>query len=205
MKSRAVILLCCLLVAAAHAGDPMDVVKTNVDKILQILNDPAYVDQPQLQREKLTSVIKQKFDFEQMTALALGRYRRQLAEEDLKDVTELFTRLLKMTYLDRIQSYRKNAVTYGGERMIGERKAEVSTTIGIENDSIPLEYKLYQTGQGEWLVYDVKIENVSLVSNYRKQFREILFDGSVDDLISKLKEKIREREKQQEGGSEKTD
>ena len=205
MKMRFVIglLLGALVIqGAALAGEPMDVVRGTVDDILKLLADPDLEAKPQVQRERLRKVIRAKFDFEKMTELAVGRYRRKFSEDQLRELTDLFTQLLERTYLDRIQKYEENAVSFGSERMLGPRKAQVHTEVGVGQKTFPVVYKVYRTKGGRWRVYDVKIEGVSLVSNYRKQFSEILLNKPPETLIERLQEKVHAAsEKTQEKGA----
>ena len=123
-----------------------------------------------------------------MAKRVLGVHWRRLNDEEKDEFVGLFQRLLAKTYAGNIESYSGEQVSYLGERVAGEF-AEVRTKILSANTEIPLDYRLLNLG-GEWRVYDVVVDGVSLVSNYRGQFARILRSGSFADVLEQLRQKV---------------
>ncbi len=175
--------------AAAMADAPTDSLKASIDEVLTLLKDPAYQDPSKKAalREKLIGAIKSVFNAEELSRRALGQNWKNFTPEQQKRFTEAFTTLLQNTYLDKIESYTDEAVNYLGEQPIGEGKVEVKTTIVHQGKDIPLTYRMID--KGSWKVYDVVIEGVSMVQNYRQQFADVLMRESPDALIDKILKK----------------
>ncbi len=178
--------------AMASAEKPIDVIQTGVDKVFGILNDPAYAPEGKKdeQRDKIWTVIRSFFDFD---TIAKGTLRRhdwdRFTEDQKKEFIDLFTDLIGETYLERIQGeYKNEKVVYGEQEMLSDSKAVVKTTIVRESLEIPVDYRLYLKN-GNWRIYNVYVENTSLVTNYRDQFSRILMKGTPAELIEKLREK----------------
>ncbi len=183
--------------APAAAEKPMDVIKSGVDEVVRILNDPSYdtPEKKEAQREKIWTIIRDVFDFE---TIAKGTLRRhdweKFSTEQRREFVDLFTELIGNTYLDRIQSeYHEEKVVYTEQEMLTDTKAVVRTMVQRSSVEIPVDYRLFLK-DGNWRVYNVFVENTSLVSNYRDQFSRILMKGTPDDLLAKLREKSKEPE-----------
>jgi phospholipid transport system substrate-binding protein len=176
-----------LLLAAAGPGEQ---VRQSIDQLLAILNDPQLKGQQKKneRREKLKVVIYERFDFTEMAKRSLGSEWRRRTPEEQKEFVKLFTDLLERAYMDQIESYNGEKVLYLKERLDGNY-AEVDTKIiddtGQEYSVI---YRLHNVG-GDWKVYDVVIEHVSLVGNYRSQFNRVLSRSSFDELLARMKDK----------------
>ncbi|HEY7864193.1 MAG TPA: ABC transporter substrate-binding protein [Thermoanaerobaculia bacterium] len=176
--------------ARLPAEEPMEQVRQTVDRILAIVNDPRLRDESRRQerRRKLREAIVERFDFPEMARRSLGPDWRRLRPEQQKEFINLFSALLEDAYLDRIESYSGQKVEYIRERRDGDY-AEVETRIVDRlGREFPVDYRLRRTN-GDWKVYDVVIENVSLVANYRSQFRRVLARSSVEDLLARMKDK----------------
>lgn len=171
-----------------YAGAPMDAVQTHVDKFLKVLQDPALKDKEEEQKQKLWDIALDLFDFTALSMRSLGQAWRDMSNEQKKEFTDLFAQLLQRTYMARIREYNNEKVAYDDEIILGEDKAEVQTRIVTQSKEIPIVYRLYKNNN-EWRVYDVLIENVSMVKNYRTQFREYLSNKTMDDLLEHLREK----------------
>jgi phospholipid transport system substrate-binding protein len=172
----------------ATAATPGEQLRQSVDKLLDILKDPQLKRKEKERREKLKEVIYQRFDFTEMAKRSLGPEWRRLSPEQQKEFVRLFTALLEDAYLDRIESYNGEKVQYGKERQDGDY-AEVDTKITDDKGrEFSLDYRLYNVN-GDWKVYDVVIEDVSLVNNYRSQFNRVLSKSSVEDLLKRMREK----------------
>ena len=178
-----------LLVATAlpaMAGPATETLSGSVDRIIALLADPAYKNpatRPEM-RGKLITTIDAIFDMKELSRRALGPdWNRFTPEQQARFVTA-FATLLQNTYLDKIESYTDEKVQYLKEQDLGEGKAEVITKVVGKGKEIPLSYRLLD--RGGWRVYDVIIEGVSLVQNYRSQFGQILMNESPDALIAKI-------------------
>jgi len=176
-----------VVVAAGTAGDE---VRQTVDKLLAILKDPHLKGESKKneRRNKLREVIYQRFDFTEMARRSLGSHWRRLGPEEQKEFIKLFTRLLEEAYLDKIESYNGEKVQYLKERE-DKDYAEVDTKI-VDNkgQEFLVDYRLHNVN-GDWKVYDVVIEDVSLVNNYRAQFNRVLAKSSFEELLKRMKEK----------------
>ena len=184
-------LLSQLVVSAdVRAGAPTDQVRQTADQVLTLLRNPQFkgADKETQRRERLREIIGNRFNFEEMAKRSLGASWRRVSAEDQKRFVELFTDLLEKSYADQIESYNGEKIVYGREN-IAQDQAEVDTkVINKKGQEFTVNYKL-QSNQGDWKVYDVLIDSVSLVNNYRSQFNRILAKSSFDDLLKKLEAK----------------
>jgi phospholipid transport system substrate-binding protein len=174
----------------ADAGAPGERVRETVDKLLTILKDPQLKGESKKteRREKLKQVINQRFDFTEMARRSLGSEWRRRSPEEQKQFVKLFTDLLEQAYLDKIESYNGEKVQYLREKE-DKDTAEVPTKI-IDNKGreFSVNYRLHKAN-GDWKVYDVVIEDISLVNNYRSQFNRVLARDSFEELLARMKEK----------------
>ncbi len=200
MKRQPVIILLILFFAipvsaSTQADGALDFVRTSVEKILTILRDPASKEEStrEVQRQKLRTLAETLFDYDEISRRVLGRERRAFTPIQMDEFSDLFTRLLEKVYLDRIQEYSDEKVIYGKATMLSENKAEVGTDIVTSSKQIPINYRVIYK-HGEWRGYDVLIEGVSLVRNYRSQFNKILQKKSPEDLLQQLREKVNKKE-----------
>ncbi|MDM8551753.1 ABC transporter substrate-binding protein [Desulfobacterales bacterium HSG2] len=182
----------------AYSVSPMDALRGPIDEVINILKDPQYQSdaQKEVQREKISSVIRKIFDFTKISQLALGKYRKKFKGQELEDFTDYFSRLLEKTYLNKIQAeYQNEKVNYLSQRVGSGKKSDkalVKTMIARENVEIPVEYKMWLNNNA-WRVYDIKVEGVSLVKNYRNQFQKILLNKSPAHLIEQVKNKVEKK------------
>jgi len=176
------------LVSAA-GPQPMEELKGPIEKGIAILKDPAFKDDRESQREKIWDLIQTVFDFKAVSIRALARNWRRLSPEQRETFTEEFTELLKNNYLDKIQGeFQNEEVVFVEQDILSDDKAMVRTLVIREKVETPIDYRVQLT-DGKWRVYDVNIEGVSMVQNYRKQFNDILAKEKPDALIMRLKEK----------------
>lgn len=193
-----VILLLMPMGHIAMAGEPMDVLKAPMDEALAILRDPKYKDaDPEKkaeQREKFWAAVEPVFDFDELSKRTLARNWRKFNESQQAAFSEVFAELLGNIYVDRIQGgYSDETIEFGDEILHESHPlAIVKTFIVSSRNRIPVDYSMIKKDDN-WRVYDVKVEGVSLVKNYRSQFNEILNKESPDQLIERLKEKVAEQ------------
>lgn len=198
MKRKGLLLSCILLFcflfvslpSLALAGEPTDMVKKTVDAVLDILKnkDLNSPDKTAQRRAEIRKTVSQRFDFAEMAKRSLAQNWRKRTPAEKKEFVELFTDLLENTYINKVEKYKDEKIYYTGEKVEGTYaavKTNVETSKGIET---PIEYRLMREGN-QWMAYDVLIEGVSLVNNYRKQFNSIIRSDSYGDLVKRLKEK----------------
>jgi phospholipid transport system substrate-binding protein len=173
----------------AWAGTPTDEVRNVIEKALDILQNPAYKGEER--RQMVKSIVDPYFDYREMAKRCLGPVWRQLSPGQRNEFVRLFAELLEASYSDKIEKYAQRVrIDYTSEILTGDY-AEVRTMVIRPNDRIPLNYRLVQEADG-WKVYDVVIEGVSLVSNYRSQFRRIIHQSSYAELVRRLQNKVSE-------------
>jgi phospholipid transport system substrate-binding protein len=175
------------------AESPTVEIKSTVDQVIQILTDPQIQgeDRKQERRKKLRETIFARFDFQEMAQRSLGAHWQRRTSEEQKEFVKVFSDLLEQTYVDRIESYNNEKFIYVNEKIDG-RYAEVGSRMRTaKGDEFTINYKLHRVGE-HWRVYDLVIENVSVMNNYRSQFSRILASSTYDELISKIKRKLSE-------------
>jgi phospholipid transport system substrate-binding protein len=178
----------------AWAGEPMDQIKQTTDTILSIVSDPALKvpSKAEERRRRIRNAVDQRFDWEEMARRSLARHWAQRTDEEKKEFIRLFGDLLERTYMDKIEGYSGEKVQYEGDTLEGDYAVVRVKIVTRKNVDIPVEYRL-QKKENNWLVYDVSIEGVSLVNNYRTQFNSIIVGSSYADLVKRLKAKVAEK------------
>jgi len=174
--------------ASLAASSPTDDVRTSVDAILVILQNGEL--DVQQKRADISKIITKRFDFRAMSQRTLATNWKKTSDEEKKQFTALFSQLIESSYVGKIEAYTNEKVEYPGEKVKG-KKAVVETLILTSSADIPVNYKLYQKGD-QWLVYDVIIEGISLISNYRSSYQEIMKDEGFDGLLNRMQAKIDE-------------
>ena len=143
---------------------------------------------PEARRRRITDLIQRRFDFRAMSQRALSTNWRKASETQRRQFVDKFSRLVLATYMGRIEAYTDERVKFVGERVKGN-KAEVSTLVVSDNTEIPIRYKMRRKGDN-WLVYDVVIEEVSLIRNYRSSYRDIVKKEGIAGLLARMDEKL---------------
>jgi phospholipid transport system substrate-binding protein len=179
----------------AESGGPKEGLKANVDKVLEVLRDKELKkpENKQKRREKIRKVLRQNFNYEEMSKRALAIHWKKRTPAEKKEFISLFRDLLERSYIKRIEAYTDENVVYAAES-IDSDYAEVKTKIITERKvEIPINYRLLKSSS-KWKVYDVVIEGVSLIKNYRTQFNKIIRSQSFEALIKRMKNKQEEEE-----------
>ena len=182
--------LCMALPASAQADGPTDQVRGTVDKVLTSVRGGQATSKAQIeaQRAQLAEVIYPRFDFTEMAKRSLGRHWPGRSAEEQREFVALFATLMGKSYADNIQTYTNQTVLYTRERE-DHPYAEVDTRIVSEKGSIvSVNYKLHNIDK-QWKVYDLVIEDISVVNNYRSQFDRVIARSSFTELIRTMKEK----------------
>src|SRR5262245_47328167 len=166
----AVVVACALSTAgAALAGPPTDNLKSGIDRVITVLEDSSLKDRPQERRAALRQVTSAIFDVEEAAQRSLAPHWQVRTPAEREEFVQLFGRLLEAAYLTKIELYSGEKVLYGGDTIDGEHATVRTRVVTREGTEIPVDYRMLKRGD-RWLVYDVSIEGVSLISNYRTQF-----------------------------------
>lgn len=174
---------------SAAAGPATDVVRDTVDRVLKIANDKA-LSEPQ-RRARIKQVIVKSFGFEEMARQSLGRHWNDLSAGQRSEFVSLFTDLLERTYINDIEAYKEGQeIQYGAERVDGDQIEVPSTVLTEARDRIPVNYRLLKTANG-WQVYDLVVDGVSLVQNYRSQFSHIIEQQGYSTLLKRIRAKVK--------------
>ena len=186
------ILIFFLSTLPAYAGTPLDTVQTNVNKVLDVLRDPKLKDESAkgIKKEKLEAIYERMFDEVELSMRTLGGNWIKLNPAQQQEFIQLYRRILEKAYIDKILSYTNEKIDFSKESMLSNNQAEVQTKVITSSKEIPIFYKVIQK-DGIWKVYDVVVENVSLVQNYRSQFNSILAKNTPDQLLETLRKKVK--------------
>jgi len=174
----------------ATAGIPTEQVRQTADKVLQVLQDSRAkaTGNTAQRRERLRQILASRFDFAEMAKRSLGSNWHKASGVEQQKFVQLFTDLLESSYIGQIEAYDGEKIIYGRET-VDQDQADVETKILTKkSEEIAIVYKLKADG-ADWKIYDVVIENVSIVNNYRTQFNRVLAKGSFAELISRLESK----------------
>ncbi len=189
-----IILLAVLLMLPVQvlAGGAKDTVETQINKMLAKMQTPEFKG---LQKDgkinEIRTIINEVFDWQELSRRTLGREWKKFKPDQQKEFVSLFEELLENIYADRILAYTNEKITFGKETELKKGRVEVeSYIITKDNKKVPLFYRMTNKS-GQWRVYDVVIEGVSMVKNYRGQFREILSKKKPEDLLQTLREKVK--------------
>ncbi|HUL37112.1 MAG TPA: ABC transporter substrate-binding protein [Thermodesulfobacteriota bacterium] len=180
-----------LIAVPVQAAGPTETIKQTTDKILSIIADPALKPSSKTaEREKLIrQAVDERFDWEEMARRSLATHWAKRTAEERKEFVPLFADLLERTYMKKVEDYSGEKVLYEKETKDGDYATVRIKIVTKKNKDIPVEYRLKKEGN-DWLIYDVSIEGVSLVNNYRTQFNSIITQSSYENLIKRLKEKV---------------
>ena len=177
--------------APVLAGKPTEQIQQTTDKILSIVKDPALKgpSKAQERRGSVRKAVAERFDWEEMARRSPGRYWAQRTAEEKREFVRLFSELVERTYMGKVEDYSGEKVRYEGETIDGDYAVVKVIIMTQKNKDISVDYRLQKEGTG-WLVYDVSIEGVSLVNNYRTQFNSIILQSSYENLLKRLKVKV---------------
>lgn len=186
------ILMFFLSTLPVYAGAPLDTVQTNVNKVLDVLRDPNLKGESAkgTKKEKLEAIYEQMFDGVELSMRTMGGNWTKLNPAQQKEFVQLYRQILEKAYIDKILSYTNEKIVFPKESMLSKNQAEVQTKVITSSKEIPIFYKVILKG-GTWKVYDVDVENVSLVQNYRSQFNSILAKNTPDQLLETLRKKVK--------------
>ncbi|MBN1625613.1 MAG: ABC transporter substrate-binding protein [Deltaproteobacteria bacterium] len=179
-----------LLSFAAFAGEPTDNIKACTDRLLAIVSDysPQSSDMKKKREQIIMEEVDKVFSWEEFAKRALAKNWNRRTSEERKEFVSLFRRLIANTYMEKTYQYSGESITYLDEKIEGDYGKVTSVFNTSDGKQIPVEYRIMNKG-GSWLVYDLHIEGVSLVGNYRSQFNDIIAVSSYEELAARLREK----------------
>ena len=174
----------------AWAGAPTDQLRGSIDRVLKTLESPALKGEGRAaeRRTAVRRIADDIFDFSEIARRSLGRHWQGRTEPEREEFVALFGDLLERSYVSKIEVYGGEKIVYATERMDGDHAAVGTKMVTKNGTEVPIEYRLLRRGD-RWLVYDVSIEGVSLVSNYRTQFNKIVQTSSYGELVKRMKAK----------------
>ncbi len=179
--------------ASPDQQTPMALVQSGTERALQILHESQSRQTPSLRQRKdeILVIVSEYFNFEEMAKRALGRPWKEQTPEKRQEFAQLFKQLLFNTYINRIENYTgsNERVFYDSEKLDGDYALVTTHILYQGNNNISIEYRLHRDG-GRWQVYDVVVEGISFVDNYRSQFGSILTNESFDSLLIRLRQKV---------------
>jgi phospholipid transport system substrate-binding protein len=176
------------LAGQASAGQPTDQLRARIDRVVGILDNGELKANPAARRVALKGAAADIFDFSEITRRSLGRHWQTTSPAEREELVRLLTALLERSYMGRIEQYSGEHMAFVGESMDGELATVRTRLLSKSGTEIPVDYHLYRVGE-RWLAYDVTVEGVSLVANYRAQFNKIIQTSSTQALVERLRAK----------------
>ena len=191
----AMILMVALLIVMpfqAYAASAKETVETSVNKVTKILSDPTFKAKPKDAKiTEIGNIIGEVFDYTELSKRTLGREWKKMKPEQQKEFIELFKELLQGVYADRLLAYTDEKIVFDKEIELKKGRAEVQSNIVLSDGTkVPIFYRLTNKS-GQWKTYDLIIEGVSLVKNYRSQFKEIISKDSPEKLLEIMRNKAK--------------
>ena len=194
MKRWVAILMLFVAVAVlpcfAFAGAPLDILQTNAMSLMKVLRDPRLQGEAgkKAKEQRIEAAADKLFDFIELSKRTLGINWNKFTQEQRKEFVELYKKVLKDAYVDKITAYANEQVNFTREAPISENMVEVQSVVKAKGGDVLINYRVIKKGN-DWKVYDVVIEGVSLINNYRTKFREILGNNPPATLIDTLRKK----------------
>lgn len=190
IKTFGTLALVALMATGAFAGEPQDRLKNGIDKVIAVLSDKA-LSAPAKKAERqnrLRAVADGFFDWKELSRRAAAEHWAKFSPKQQDDFVAAFSELLQKTYIRKLEKYNNEKVNYLKEQVEGNQ-AFINTEVVMKDKKIPINYMMIKRDQ--WLVYDVSVEGVSLVKNYRTQFAKVLTRETPDALLGRIKDKIK--------------
>ncbi len=177
----------------AWAGPPTEQLKVEIDRVVKTLEDPALRADGKAaeRRQRVQTIANGTFDWAETAKRSLARHWQQLTDAQREEFVKLFGDMLERSYTSKIELYSGEKIVWVGESVAGDQAIVRTKVISKQGTDVPIDYHMFRRGD-RWLVYDIVIESVSLVSNYRTQFNRIIQTSSYQDLITKMRMKLEE-------------
>jgi len=184
----AAMLLTLLVAKGAHAGQPTEQLKPAIDRVIKTLEDPALKGEAKTKerRQALHTIGDEVFDWTEMARRALGRHWQGRTEAERDEFVKLFRDLIERSYMSTVERHSGEKITYAGDSVDGDQAILRTKFTTKKGQEVPIDYRMIRRGD-RWLVYDVAVENVGLVNNYRTQFNQVIQTSSYRELVKKMK------------------
>ncbi len=191
------LILCLATSVPAHAADmtARQTAEAGADRILSLLNDPAFKtpEGKPVIRKQIEDAVLELFDFEEFSTRTVGPTWKQFTPEQKQQFKDAFTDLLRNTYIDTLDEYNGQKIRFTGEVSGGNgKRVEIQMEFLADQKVYPVAFRMLEKNN-RWVVYDVLIEGISMIKNYRDQFRDILAKNSPQELIDRVKAKAEEQ------------
>jgi len=175
----------------ARAGTPSDQLRTHIERAVKVLEDPELAKEGKTaeRRAAIRRIANDIFDFTETTRRALGQHWQPRTPQEREEITRLFADLLERSYIGKIEMYSGEKIQFLGDTIERDQATVRTKLVTKQGAEIPVDYRLHRAAGDRWLTYDVSIEGVSLVANYRTQFNKIIQTSSYKDLVKKMKAK----------------
>jgi phospholipid transport system substrate-binding protein len=185
------LILCLIFPLSAFAGVPLETVEGHLDKVRDVLRDPSLKSESakKAKKDRIRAIAEKMFDFTELSKRTLAQNWSKFGPEQQKEFVDLYTSFLGDAYVNKIMAYSDEKIVFTKEVALTEKTVEVQSRVLRNNGDIPLYYKVILK-DGVWRVYDVIIEGVSLINNYRSQFKEILSNKPPESLLETLRKKV---------------
>jgi phospholipid transport system substrate-binding protein len=186
------LLMIFILSVPAYAGAPTVALDNTVNRVIDVLRDPKLKgpSAKAIKTEKLRVIYKDMFDEMEFSRRTLTRNWQKFTPAQRKEFVDLFEKVLEKAYLDKILDYSNEKFVFYKENVLSDNQVEVQSKVITSSKEIPMFYRMILKND-KWKVYDVVVENVSLVQNYRTQFNEILAGNTPEQLLETLRKKVK--------------
>jgi phospholipid transport system substrate-binding protein len=175
------------------AGAPTEQIRVQIERAIKVLEDPELAKESRMaeRRVAIRSVANEIFDFTETTRRSLGSHWQPRTPQERQEITRLFADLLERSYIGKIEMYSGEKIQYAGDTIEGDQATVRTRLVTKQGVEVPVDYRMHRVGD-RWLSYDVVIEGVSLVANYRAQFNKIIQTSGYASLVKKLAAKAQE-------------
>lgn len=189
--ASAALLIFTMVPLFASAGVALDTINSNVSSVLDVMRDPKLKGEAgkKVKEQKIIDAAEKLFDFVELSKRTLGLNWNKLTPEQRKEFVDLYKTILKDAYIDKLTAYTDEKINYTKEVPLSETTVEVQSIVTTKKADVPIYYRVIKK-DGGWKVFDVIVEGVSLISNYRTQFREILGNNPPSKLLDILRKKV---------------
>ncbi len=189
--ASAALLIFTMVPLLASAGVPLDTINSNVSSVIDVMRDPKLKGEAgkKVKEKKIIDAAEKLFDFVELSKRTLGLNWNKLTPEQRKEFVDLYKTILKDAYIDKLTAYTDEKINYTKEVPLSETIVEVQSIVTTKKADVPIYYRVIKK-DGGWKVFDVIVEGVSLIGNYRTQFREILGNNPPSTLLDTLRKKV---------------
>jgi phospholipid transport system substrate-binding protein len=185
------VLVLLLQPAPARANTALETIKGRIEQVLAVLREPSLTGDStrEAKKKKIMPIFDATFDYTELSQRTLSRNWEKLKPEQREEFKKLYKALLEKVYMDTILSYKDQQVVFGKERTLGQTTVEVDSKVVGAGKETPILFRMVSKNGG-WWVYDVVIEGISMVTNYRSQFNRILAKDSPDVMLASLRKQV---------------